>query len=548
MRRLPSFLLLWTWFLLSLAPGANAQASRLQKRWLFFWQDMQDQNQVDAMMNRFPQAHAAGYNGVVFPCNIASNKAAALQTAARQNSLDLIAIVMGNIPDRNDVEGVPVTNALFVVHDGRATLQQDNPTKVLNGDFEDVAGNHFHGWTMQDDEGVTSFADHEVVHGGKTSLRMENIRKNEANHCRLAQPIKLQPGRQYHISVWVKTDAFSPADAEVKVLSPDAAQEVCFQTFHLDSTQGWKQCNLVFNSLDYDKANLYVGSWDGRDGKIWWDDLRVEEIGLVNVLRRPGCPVTVRGDSGDLFEEGRDYQRIADPILNPWSAWHDEPPIRLTSNSRIHEGDRLRVSYYHPIVVYEDRVNACLSEPAVFDAWAAEVRRANDLYHPAAFFMSHDEIRVANQCALCRSRNLTAGELLAANVKQCAAIIRQIRPDAEIWVWSDMFDPMHNAVDHYYCVRGSLAGSWKGLDKDVGIVNWNGGAKGKDCPFFANLGLRQILSGYYDSDDDGSAIAEWLVNTTNVPNIVGAMYTTWENKYQPMTSWAKKAWPAEAAP
>lgn len=37
------------------------------------------------------------------------------------------------------------------------------------------------------------------------------------------------------------------------------------------------------------------------------------------------------------------------------------------------------------------------------------------------------------------------------------------------------FDPMHNAVDHYFAVNGTLAGSWKGLDKDVGIVNWYGG-------------------------------------------------------------------------
>ena len=71
-----------------------------------------------------------------------------------------------------------------------------------------------------------------------------------------------------------------------------------------------------------------------------------------------------------------------------------------------------------------------------------------------------------------------------------------------------MFDPMHNAVDHYYAVNGSLKGSWKGLDKGIGIVNWHGGLMGKNCQFFADLGLKQILSGYYDGDEDGSAIAQ----------------------------------------
>ena len=105
-----------------------------------------------------------------------------------------------------------------------------------------------------------------------------------------------------------------------------------------------------------------------------------------------------------------------------------------------------------------------------------------------------------------------------------------------------MFDPLHNAVDHFYAVNGPLKDSWKGLDKDVGIMNWNGGLKGKNCQFFADLGLKQMLSGYYDSDDSGSAIAEWISNTRGIPGIVGAMYTTWEDKYDAMDVWAQKAW------
>ena len=88
-----------------------------------------------------------------------------------------------------------------------------------------------------------------------------------------------------------------------------------------------------------------------------------------------------------------------------------------------------------------------------------------------------------------------------------------------------MFDPMHNAVDHYYAVNGSLAGSLKEdlrTHRGIGIVNWHGGLKGKNCAFFAGLGLRQILAGYYDSsDEDGAAIVEWLRHTQSVPEIIG---------------------------
>ena len=525
------------------ATAVQASVSRMKYRWLFFTSDLSDPKQVDEMIARFPSAHRAGYNGLVCSSNVAKEKAAELKAAAKRYGLDIIVTVMGGAHDRNYVEGVPVKDALYVVHGGTAIHQPDNPTIVQNGDFESAADNKFLGWGWQDDVGVTTFADHEIVHGGKTSLRMESIGKNPNGLCRIVQPLKLQPHRQYHVSVWIKTQNLAPAVPEIKVLTNTPQGCVSWQTFHVDATQDWKQVDLVFNSFDETAANLYLGFWGGKSGRIWWDDLKVEEIGLVNVLRRPGCPVTVRSEDGEVYREGQDYERIFDPQFHPWIPWRGaSPAIQLTGGSRIKDGQRLRVSYYHPITVYEDRINFCLSEPKLFDDWREDVRRANDLLHPAGFFMSHDEIRCMNQCAQCRSMNMTAGELLAWNIRKSAAIIREVRPDASIWVWSDMFDPMHNAVDHYFAVNGTLAGSWKGLDKDVGIVNWNGGLMGKNCSFFADLGLKQILSGYYDSDENGDGIRQWLDHTQSTRGITGAMYTTWEAKYGAMSTWAEQAW------
>ncbi len=520
----------------------------MEKRWLFVWRDMTKPAEVDAMIARFPRAQAAGYNGVACSYKIPASKAAELTQAAKKNGLDLIAIVMGGAHDRNYVEGVPAKDALYVAQGGTAAFQPDNPTRLLNGDFENVSGNHFSGWSFQDDEGVTTFADHAVVHNGRTSLRMESIGKNADRHCRINQPIKLEPYRQYHVSVWVKSENLQPADPEIKVLIPGPQPMLSFQTFRTQSTQDWTKYDIVFNSLGHSEARLYFGSWNGKDGKLWVDDLQIKEIGLVNVLRRPGSPVTVRAESGTLYEEGRDYAPVLDPNLRVWQAYHALPSIKLTPTTRIRNGDRLRVSYYHPLIVYEDRVTECLSEPKLFDDWRSEVEQANRLFHPAAFLMSHDELRVMNWCALCQSRNLTPGQILAENVKKAAQIIRDIRPDAEIWVWNDMFDPQHNATDHFYAVNGSLKGSWDGLDPGIGIVNWYGRLMGKNSPFFADRGMRQILSGYYDSDENGATITRWREATRHVPGIVGAMYTTWENKYGAMDTWAQKAWGKEGKP
>ncbi len=529
--------------LASMALGwAAAPEQQLSKRWLFIWQDLDKPEQVDSVIALFPRAEAAGYNAVLIWHEMAPSRVEALKEAAKQHHLAIIPIIMANPHDPNYTEGLLAKDALFVARGGTATFQPDNPTQARNGDFEEVSGNHFGGWGFQDDEGKTIFADHEVVHSGKTALRMENVKTgNQYGHCRLSQQIKLQPYRQYHISVWTKTENWKPTEAEIKVIT-DSDKVISFQTFPVDSTQDWTRHDIVFNSLSYTDATLYIGNWSSAMGRLWWDDLNVEEIGLVNALRRPGCPVTVRGGNGETYEEGRDFERITDPKQRIYEAYHESPVIHLTPNTRIADGERLRVSYYHPAIVYEDRLTGCLSEEKIFEDWRQEVKEANDRFHPPAFMMSHDEMRVINQCALCQSRHMTPGQLLADNVKRAAQIIRDIRPDAEVWVWNDMFDPLHNAVDDYYLVNGTLWGSWEGLDKDIGIANWIGGLKGENCRFFAERGEKEVLAGYYDGDESGSGIAEWLKNAQPMGGIVGAMYTTWQSKYDAMEAWAKAAW------
>ena len=311
------------------APAPSMQT--LQKRWLFVWRDMSDPAQVDRTIALFPRAHADGYNAVAFSSNVAPARAAALKQAAQKYGLGLVAMVMGGAHDHNYEEGVLAKDALFVAHAGTASFQADNPTRVLNGDFEDVAGDHFKGWSFQDNEGVTTFADHSVTHGGKTSLRMESPGKNDGQHCRIMQTVALEPHRQYHVSFWVKTSDLAGGFApEVKLLTADG-QGISFQTFHCGATQDWRHYDLAFNSLDNTKGALYLGTWGGTTGKVWWDDFHMDEVGLVNVLRRPGCPVTVRGEDGTVYEEGRDFAPIVDPLLQPWIAYHDPPTIHLTA-------------------------------------------------------------------------------------------------------------------------------------------------------------------------------------------------------------------------
>ena len=173
----------------------------------------------------------------------------------------------------------------------------------------------------------------------------------------------------------------------------------------------------------------------------------------------------------------------------------------------------------------------CLTEPKVFDVLRDQIQRVESLLHPKTYFLGYDEIRVANWCASCQAKNASPGKLLADHAGRAIKLIRQINPKAEVVVWSDMFDPNHNAVDQYYLVNGSLKGSWEGLPRDAVISNWNGGKAAASLRFFAERGHRQILAGYYDADDL-SGFANWDKAARGVKNADGFMYTTWQQKYR----------------
>src|SRR5262249_20347582 len=157
-------------------------------------------------------------------------------------------------------------------------------------------------------------------------------------------------------------------------------------------------------------------------------------------------------DRQTTYEEGKDFLPVRDaklgtePNLGDYSYRHAGPTLQLTPDSRIKDGERLHVSWYHPILTHEYQVMCCLTEPKGYDLLRDQAKRLNDLLKPSTFFMSHDEIRVANWCRRCQESKQTPGALLAENAKRCVAILKEVNPQARIVVWSDMFDPHHNAV------------------------------------------------------------------------------------------------------
>jgi hypothetical protein len=477
----------------------------------------------------------------------------AVQAAADAAGIELVPAVMpigysGSIISRNRNldEGMPVRGARLVVEAGQARLEPDPPLAVPDPGFETAESHDFVEWGWQDQPGVISFRDPDVFHSGSSSLRMTDIGVHDPQHGhgRINATITVSPFRQYHASVWVKTEDFDTDCMTRLFIATPEVRPLSFGELDLEPTQDWTRYDLVFNSLWSDEILVYLGVWGGGEGTIWWDDLVIEEIGLVNVLRRPGTPLVVRGPDGTEYEEGRDYEPIGGMHEGParWYPWTETfpeaQPLVLTDTTRISDGEDLRVDFYHAAHVLGDQTMCCLSEPEVYEILRSQVAGVREHMEPSTWFMNHDEIRVANWCEACQSREMAPGELLADNVRRCQEMIREASPGARIVVWSDMFDPGHNAHDDYYAVNGTWAGSWEGLLPSTDIANWYHGGGVDTMRWFEERGHRQVLCGYYDNPEFYTD--EWLgaARDENIDGVIGAMYTTWQPGYDLIEEWA----------
>ena len=527
------------------ACARGAQDKTYPLRWVYVSRSLARDSDVDDIRAIARTASQHGLNGILLAAGLDH---ARVKTADHERIVEIKKICaeykLEIIPlmfsigygsailsyDHNLAEGLPVRDALFVARGGVAQLQPDPPVAIANGGFEEHDQDRLKNFRMQDGPGVVSFVDSKVSKAGGVSLRLENFQPPHG-HARVMQEIDVRPNRCYRVTCQVRTEGLQPDGAfRIMVLSP-SGREIAPYEPGVESTTDWRRLELGFNSMSFDKVRIYAGVWGGRAGKCWIDDLNLEEVGLVNVLRRPGTPLRVRSDAKEtVYQEGRDYEAIADPHLT-FRFDHDGPPIRLTANSRIADGERLRVDYYHGMSIHHGQVTACMSEPKVYEVMAEQARQVNELLAPSKFMFSMDEIRAGGSCLACKQRNLGMAQILGDCITRQTEIVRKLNPRAEVFIWSDMLDPNHNAHGNYYLVDGDFTGSHNFIPKDLHIVCWYYEKRHQSLQFFSGLGYRTLAGAYYD----GSTLQNpqgWLEELDATPKAEGIMYTTWRNQYE----------------
>lgn len=462
--------------------------------------------------------------------------------------------------DPNLAEGLK-TVVNYVVEADSARLIPDPKVVIPNGGFEIWGGNNkFSNWSYYDEQFATQ--DFSEYHSGSSSAKCTGF--NGAN-SRFTLALKVSKNRAYLLTAWVKTKNFSGDEIKLMVLSqkPDNSYvAITFAQMSVPATSnGWIKLELIFNTLNYENIILYAGVWGANSGTIWWDDFSIKDYGLTNILRRAGTPLIVKDafkKNNIVYEEGVDFAKLVDPILQnrrgEYGPYHQAPKFNLFPNSKIKNGDTISISSYHPFAAVSDNdgngsVMVCVNEPKTDSIIKRQIFDMKRLYNPNSYFMGHDEIRNMNWDDACLHDSTDPKDMpaiqLSNNINKCVQSIQEANPKANIFMWSDMVDSLHNAYKDYYLINGDLKGVWNKIPSDkITIVNWNGGKNAKNSlNFFANKNFKQITSPYYDSKNTNS-IRDWRIAQEGVNGVEGMMYTSWLNDFDFLTPFSYYAWGA----
>ena len=536
-----------------LAGGGVARAGTFENRWFYLSGSPFASNAVEEVGQLVRTAGEAGLNGMLWSCGFDDcdrwtdrQKARILEIKAicDRSGVEIIPLVwsvgygtmLGRDP--NLVAAQPVEDMPYVADAaGERAVWSDSATPLLpNGDFEETGPKLLPHWHFWDQEGVVTFRDTEIRHGGAASVRLEpSYGKNPHGHARICYACDLKPRHLYRLSVWIRTEGLAvregqPGLSVLAHLCTAHGERPVSVSPKLASTQDWTRVELPFASGEATAARFYVGTWGGAGGRVWVDDVALSEPGLPLFLQRAGTPVTVRdAASGRVYRAGKDYE--LPPVRSLRHAQDAEAAaIRLVKGGAIKSGARLLVSAYAPSVTASQQLSTCMSEPALYRYFDRSARAIQDLIRPRKWFLSMDEIRSGGTCAACEKRGVDMAHQLADCLKRQRASILRASPGADIYVWSDMLDPAHNAHDNYYACKGTFAGVWDLIPKDLIVSCWYYEKRDVSLPFFAARGFRTLGAAYYDADTLDTS-RDWLDSCRRTKGCTGIMYTTWRKKY-----------------
>jgi alpha-N-arabinofuranosidase len=162
--------------------------------------------------------------------------------------------------------------------------------------------------------------DAEVVHGGKHSLRVSAA---ELSDTALSQEVRLEPGRLYRLSGWVRTRSLDPREAPVygtlQVQHAGGRGTIAAGANHGGDGE-WKEVVVHFEAPPGGLTRVclfFVGFGKGT-GTVWFADLRLEEVdpskAALKVTRDP-----LHAEPINPMQYGQFIEYLCDLVPGMWA-------------------------------------------------------------------------------------------------------------------------------------------------------------------------------------------------------------------------------------
>lgn len=539
--------------------GKKANAARFQKskvpsylqdRWFYASIGLRSDEEADELIQLIQEASDVKLNGMLWACGMEwcgnwseerKLRFQRIKTAAEKAGIEIIPIIWsvgyGTMLGKNQnlVESLPIENLRVVARNGKVELDTEaESVSFRNGGFEEFNGSKFPGFDFHDSPGKVTFQDTEVKHSGNASLRIENFGQNKHGHGRFLQTIQTVPHRTYKIRLWYKTEGIHQQGIfRMQVYAKNGSIATQIPKIPEGGNVDWTEAVLTFTTAEQTEINFYAGIWDGKEGKIWLDDLSIESCDMNAPVDRAGTPITVKDvETGTIYVKGKDFtpEKLS---IGRFTKGVQCSPILIPEGSRIKEGAKLTLTYYVPALSLKGQTSTCMSEPQLYELFEESAAQIMEMLAPRKWFLSMDEIRAANSCEACRKRNLPLSEILGDCITRQYQIIQKVQPGAQVYIWSDMLDPNHNCHAEYMLCQGDFTGVWDCIPKELIISCWYHKKREESMKFFSEKGFRTQGAAYYDVDSLDSS-KEWLETCSRTPGCTGIMYTTWRQKYELM--------------
>lgn len=571
--------------------SALAEKGIFTKRYVFFPRGWKTQKAKEENVLLLERAAAAGYNGIIFG-NAGFSKMhtysktdafitdfAEFRALAKRLNLTLCPnYAYQTIPTHHSLTGAeafPVRGTPYVAgKDGEAVVEADPTLAIKNPGFEGTVGELPADWRPAGlAKGHQVFVDNEA-RSGSGSVCFQNLVADQSG-CGIKQSMTVKPFRAYELKIWIKTEGFvnaqpsspryrsNPASlAQVAVYGNDWMHWVCYHNSgrmwpnqpNLKATQGWKEFRMNFNSMSNSSISLRVqpvGYHCAPTGKIWFDDITISEVGLVETVLRSTTPVIVKSasDPSISYVKGKDFTVVAE------TNYDNHGRLIIPEGSSIKAGDRLTVDWS----ILGDQEGSFASGAWCDNQAFQYLIDDNLLLHQmtggmGAYHIAIGEWRDAGWDPVCMDLYGNAGGYMAGATLGLEAVCRLFNPKMDIYIKNDMYDPYHNAKTggrQYFMCNGSLFGSWNGITDSAVVMNWRGSTGEVGVPtnmqvksflFWGGLDpefkikpKRQIIrfncqSGVLHGVDKGLANIA-AAEALGMTGMVGCVYNTWDGRY-----------------